>query len=444
MHMHKKTLTFPLRKNQSASDCLSPGGNLPDKNLVNPHDSSAPEILLTATLRWPIAARIEMAFANMGCHVEVLCPRQHPVTKMRTIRRNYPYQKLMPLVSLRAAIQSAAPDLIIPCDDDAALDLHRLYVLAGKEGPSMKPLRDLIERSLGTPEACVLVTARARLMALAADEGVRVPETASVTRPGELNAWFTQHEFPAVLKLDRTWGGLGVSIIHNREEAERISAGMMSRPPLLNAVARTFLERDLSFFLNYLKASRRNVSLQEFIQGTPANRAVACWKGNVLAGISVEAIETLHLTGPATVMRVIENPEMSEAVIRLVRRLGVSGLWGADFMLQASTGAAYLIELNPRATPICHLPLGVGRNLLAALFSQLTGTQPLALYEKIDHDVIALFPGEWHRNPASPYLQSAYHDLPLGEPGLIQDGMDRPWAERGWIARLWARMQRES
>jgi hypothetical protein len=113
-------------------------------------------------------------------------------------------------------------------------------------------------------------------------------------------------------------------------------------------------------------------------------------------------------------------------------------------MLETSTGAAYLIEVNPRATPICHLPLGGGRNLPVALFTQLTGTQPLAMSAKLDHDVIALFPGEWQRDPASPYLHSAYHDMPFGEPGLIQDGMEGLWSERGWIARLWAHMRRKS
>jgi hypothetical protein len=205
-----------------------------------------------------------------------------------------------------------------------------------------------------------------------------------------------------------------------------------------------FLGRDLSFLLKRMRESRHTITVQGFIQGSPANRAVACWQGEVLAGISVEAIRTQHPTGPATVVQVIENPEMSEAVNRLVRRLGISGLWGFDFILEPSTGAAYMIEVNPRATPICHLPLGAGQNLPEALYMQLTGARPVALPATMEHDIIALFPGEWHRNPASPYLRSDYHDIPLDEPGLIQDGIDRPWSERGLIARLWARIRAKS
>ncbi|MDO8705398.1 MAG: ATP-grasp domain-containing protein [Sulfuricaulis sp.] len=382
-----------------------------------------------------------MAFANMGCRVEAICPRQHPVTKTRAIRQIYPYTALKPLVSLRAAIESAAPDLIIPCDDNAAAHLHRLYVHAGEAGPAANALRALISRSLGTPEACALATARGRLMALAAEEGVRVPETTVVSTPNELNIWLAQHKLPAAIKIDCTWGGQGVAIVRNHKEAQRVFGLMASRPAMVNAMVRMFLERDPSFFLNSLNGTRRTITLQDFIPGTPANRAVACWQGQVLAGISVEAIRTQGPTGPATVVRVIENPEMSEAVNRLVRRLGISGLWGIDFILEAVTGAAYLIEMNPRATPICHLPLGAGRDLPAALYTQLAGTAPRAAPATIDHDVIAMFPGEWHRNPASPYLRSDYHDIPWGEPGLIQDCIDRPWSERGLIARWWTRMR---
>ena len=435
----------PAGQDPSAPAGLSSGGDLRNRSPERSQRTPAPGILLTATLRWPIAARLAIVFANMGCRVEAVCPRQHPVARTRAIRQIHPYAALKPLASLRAAIESAAAEFIIPCDDDAAVHLHRLYdVLAAESGPSANALRALIARSLGAPEACALATARGRLMALAAEQGVRVPETIVVAAPGELGAWFARHGFPAVIKSDGTWGGLGVAIVRDHGEARRAFALMVSRPPMVNAIARTFLDRDLSVFLNALKGVRRAVTLQDFIPGTPANRAVACWQGQVLAGISVEATRTQDPTGPATVVRVIENPEMSEAARRLVRRLGVSGLWGIDFILEASTGAAHLIEMNPRATPICHLPLGAGRNLPAALYAQLAGSPPPALPATIERDAIALFPGEWSRNPASPYLRSGYHDVPWDEPGLIRDCIDRPWPERGLIARLWARMRPKS
>ncbi len=403
--------------------------------------SATPHILLTATLRWPIAARLAIAFAEMGCSVDAICPQQHPVTKTRAVRQRHPYSALKPLVALRAAIESSAPDLIVPCDDNAAIHLHRLYLLACETGAPMEKLRVLIARSLGNPEACTLASARGQFMALAAEEGVRIPETTVVAAPSDLNAWRTRHKFPAVIKIDCTWGGQGVSIVRNHEEAQCVFGLMASRPSLMNAVARTLLDRDPTAVLNALQDARRTVTLQDFISGTPANRAVACWQGEVLAGISVQAIRTQHTTGPATVVRVIENPEMSDAVNRLVRRLGISGLWGIDFVLESATGAAYVIEMNPRATPICHLPLGAGHNLPAALYTQLTGIAPRALPTTIADDTIAMFPGEWQRDPTSGFLRSAYHDIPWEEPALMQECIGKPWSERGLLARLWAQVR---
>ena len=102
-------------------------------------------------------------------------------------------------------------------------------------------------------------------------------------------------------------------------------------------------------------------------------------------------------------------------------------------------GQEHLIEVNPRATPICHLAVGNDRSLPLALYSELTGRPPRDQPFAINQSVIAMFPGEWQRDSSSPYLRSAYHDVPWPEANLVRDGIDGPWAERGLVARLWAR-----
>jgi hypothetical protein len=442
MHDHLSTATAePILIVPAASRS---GGILPAETWARANLAVPPSILLTATLRWPIAARLAIAFAGMGCRVEALAPRGHPVAHTRAIRRVHAYSDFRPIASLRAAITAAEPDLIVPCDDDAAVHLHRVYEESVGEDAAGYGPRALIGRSLGVPEACLLATRRGRLLALAAEEGVRIPATAVAATRGELRDWLAQHGVPAVMKIDCSWGGQGVAVVRSQDEALHAFGLMGARPSIVNAARRTLLDRDPALLLRALKGARRAVTLQKFVPGRPANRAVACWHGRVLAGISVEALETQHPTGPATVVRVIQNAEMSGAVVRLVRRLGISGLWGADFVLDSGSGAAYLIEMNPRATPICHLPLGVGRDLPAALYAQLTGSPPAATAVAIDHDVIALFPGEWRRQATSSHVRQDYHDVPWDEPGLVRDGIERPWAERGLLARLRARMRRKS
>ena len=73
-------------------------------------------------------------------------------------------------------------------------------------------------------------------------------------------------------------------------------------------------------------------------------------------------------SGHATVVRLIDNAEMSAAAEKIARRLNFSGMHGFDFMLEAHTGNAYLIEINPRSTQVGHLTLGLGRDIPAALY----------------------------------------------------------------------------
>jgi hypothetical protein len=399
---------------------------------------SSPSVLLTATLHWPIAARLAIAFRELGCRVETVCPREHFVTRTRALSRAYPYSALSPMRSLRTAIRSAAPDIVIPCDDRAAVHLAELHSRANAKASRDPALAQLLARSLGVPAACALSTERGHLLTIAREEGVRTPTTRVVRTIRELDDWLGQNGFPAVLKIDSTWGGQGVAVVRTRAEARRVWSRMATSTPLTALATRFLLDRDAFQLIQSLKRTRRTVTVQAFVCGAPANRAVACSRGSVRAGISVVAVETQHLTGPATVVRVIEHSEMAGVVDRMVSRLGVSGLWGFDFVLEESTGAAYLIEVNPRATPICHLPLSGGRDLVRAVCELLAGARPVTRVPTLEQTVVALFPGEWLRNPASVYLTSHYHDVPPGELRLCLDLLDRPWSDRGWVARLWA------
>lgn len=396
-------------------------------------------ILLITTLRWPFAARLAIAFTNLGCHVEGLSPADHPFNRTCAVRKTYRYSFFRPLASLRAAIHAARPDLVIPCDDTAAVNLQALYESTYDVPDEARMQRAIIERSLGSPAACTLATTRAPLLALAAQQGVRVPKTSQVAGTPELSAWLVRRGFPAVLKVDNSWGGQGVSIVYNHEQGLHAFRHHASGVSARRTLRRLVVERDSSALLDWSQPAHPKICVQDYIPGMPANRAVACWRGQVLAGISVEAIQTLHSTGPATVIRVVQNSEMKEAAERLVGHLGLSGFWGLDFILEEKTSAAYFIEMNPRATPICHLALGAGQDLPAALCAQIGNPAPAAAPAVTEQDVIALFPGEWHRDPASPYLRSAYHDIPWEEAALVQDGLKQPWSERGLVARGLAR-----
>ena len=130
------------------------------------------------------------------------------------------------------------------------------------------------------------------------------------------------------------------------------------------------------------------------------------------------ALQTAYQGGPASVVRVIDHPEMTQATEALVRHLGLSGFCGFDFVISPS-GQAYLLELNPRATPVSHLALANGTHLPAELYRELTGSDPACVAPTVPHDLIALFPTEWQRDRSGASLHNAHHDAPWDEPALL-------------------------
>jgi hypothetical protein len=124
---------------------------------------------------------------------------------------------------------------------------------------------------------------------------------------------------------------------------------------------------------------------------------------------------------------------MMFAAERIAARLGLSGFFGLDFMIDDESGATYLIEMNPRCTPLCHLQLGGRRDMVGALWSQLTEQPPRFASPLTNSDLIAYFPQA--RNSNSEFLEASFHDVPEGEPALTEELL-HPWSERSLLGRL--------
>jgi Carbamoyl-phosphate synthase L chain, ATP binding domain len=379
-----------------------------------------PTVLVATTSRWPPTARLAVALANAGFNVEAVCPPRHPLMTTKAAPRPYIYRGLAPLLSFKEAIRATKPDLIVPGDDLATQHLHGLYRREQDKGESGSKLMALIEKSLGSPASFPIVYARTPFMEMAHSEGVRVPATQVIANIAELTNCCGRIGFPMVLKANGTSGGDGVRIVHTAQEAESAFRTLQAPPLLARAAKRALADHDRTLLWPSLLRRRSAVNAQTYIAGHEATSLVACWKGEVLAALHLEVLNKQHWAGPATVLRLIEGVEMQAAAEKTVRRLGLSGLHGFDFMLEAGSGDAYLLEVNPRATQVGHLTLGPGRDLPAALYAAVTGKIVQDAPRITDKDIIALFPQEWTRDPASPILEIAYHDVPWDEPELIQ------------------------
>jgi hypothetical protein len=378
---------------------------------------------------------LAVSLANAGFVIDAVCPSKHPLVNTDATRQIYSYRGLDPLTSFADAISAAKPDLIVPGDDRATQHLHILYDQERKNGDAGKPICALIERSLGASENFPVLYARTKFIQLAQEQDVRVPKTEIISDHADLKRWIAQTDLPMVLKADGSSGGDGVRVVRTFEEAKRALRFLQAPPLLARAAKRALIDQDTTLVWPSLLRRRSIVNAQTFVAGREATTSVACWKGEVLATLHFEVINKTVSSGPSTVLRLIDNAEMSAAAEKMARRLNLSGLHGFDFMLETQTGKAYLIEINPRLTQVSHLTLGSGRDIPAALFSALSG-HPISPSAKVtEESTIALFPQEWIRDPASPFLQSAYHDVPWDKPELIRACVRSRRKQAAWYSQ---------
>jgi hypothetical protein len=379
-----------------------------------------PTVLVVTTSRWFPTARLAVALTNAGCSVQAVCPSDSPIAKTTILKGIFSFRGLAPLKSIAAAIAGAKADLLVSGDDLATWHLHCLYHSSPNTGEAT---RELIARSLGSPEYFPIVDDRASFMRAAQEIGVRVPRTTVIADFQDFEK--SQIGFPAVLKANGTSGGDGVRVVGSEQEARAALRHLQAPPLLARAIKRAIFDQDTTLLKPSLQRRRSAVNAQSFIAGREATSATACWQGSVLAATHFEVLQKGHFAGHATVVRRMNHPEMASAVEKMAKQLQLSGLHGFDFMLEDGSGDAYLIEINPRATQVGHLSFGDGRDLPGALVSVLTGHPAEAVPKVNANDVIALFPQEWLRDPTSPYLRSGYHDVPWNQPALLRSAFQK-------------------
>jgi hypothetical protein len=411
---------------------------VPEADLVGRSErrvTEEPHILLATTGQLPSTARLAMELHHAGARVSLLAPSRHPAWTLDIFTHRAIYRAPAPQRSLEAAALRLQPDVIIPCDERTVRYLQALW-----RSTRHQHVKNLVERSTAPAGSFATIISRAALLALARNEGVRVPPSTALPDRGALDRWAEVNAAPFVLKADGSWAGFGVRIISDAATAKDAYARMTRPISGRLALREALLEGNHFDMRSWLLRERPAMSVQGFVDGWPANIGVACWRGEVLAATCAEAVATESATGPSTVVRIISNAEMIDSATRIVKALGLSGMIGFDFMIEAATGAAYLIEMNPRNTPICAVRLGPGRDLAEALVARISGRPVRERPPRTDRDIVVFFPDTWQEDPASHFLNTGYHDVPWEQPNLVRTLMLPERRERHGIWRLLRRV----
>jgi hypothetical protein len=394
-----------------------------------------PAVLLASTVWWPLSARLATRFVRYGFEVSAICPRGHVLGHVAGMRRLYDTNPFDAGASLERAIEDARPDLVVPCDDRVVSQLHELH--------ERRPhLRDLIVSSLGPASEYGIVSRRERLLETAASLGIRIPDTQLVRSEDDVRAWFARGPARSVLKVEGTWGGNGVRIVDSYDEAIAAHARLRKRGGLVAAVKRLVVNRDPLAIWGWRRGGTPTITIQQFVDGRPSNAMLACWRGEVLASVTAEVLSAQGATGAGLVVRLVDNTEIHRAARLLAERLSLTGFYGLDFVIEAGTGSAYLIEMNPRCTQLGHLVLPRRGDLVAALCAKLSGNRPrVEPSAPIENDVVAFFPQALLADPHSRLAFGAHLDVPWEHPELVRELLLPSWPERQWISRLYHRLR---
>lgn len=381
-----------------------------------------PKLLLISVLPYFLCPQLVREFQRVGFHVEVTAARQHPVHSLKCppvihdlgVMSGVSVGPWGARANIRRSIIRSRPDLVIPCDDLAGRLLRQIG------GTASGRLKDVIERSLGPVSSYPILDSRSEQVALARRSGVRTPSSLVVRNVAALAGALDTIGLPAFLKRDGTWAGEGVAEIERPDDLEATWA-RVSRAHSLPTTLRRVSHTGWRYALTNARLHRPSIQLQAAVSGQPANCAVLCKDGEILASVSAVALETTSATGPASVVRVVAHEEIADSAARLVRSLGGNGFFGMDFILSDS-GEVFFLEINARPTPIALLPVAASPDLMARLFEMVTGTSA-APRDAITRDLIALFPQELSRDANSPYFARAHHYIPADETELIAAAM---------------------
>ena len=358
---------------------------------LDPARTDTLRVLVATAFAWEPPCRLAIELERVGCVVEAIAPPTSALHGMASVERTYRLDRVRPLRTLRRAILESRASLVIASDDRTRRALHAIYEQADPGTPGGTRLRTLIEGSFGPGETYSWIYSRSAVMSVAEECGVRCPRTAVADSLAGVLEW-VEREGGAVLKTDGSWGGRGVAIARDARSAE-LAWRRLSRPPTWSRVAKRFLlDRDPWPLRARLAGRRPVVSVQTYVDGSPANVAAACLDGEMLGAVQAEVVCSDGRLGPSTVIKLSDDAEMLTAAAEMARRLRLTGLCGFDFVRETGTGHPYLIEVNPRATPTAHLPAPGGIDLLTALRASLGYPGPPARTASYPGGLVALFP----------------------------------------------------
>ncbi|HKU51971.1 MAG TPA: ATP-grasp domain-containing protein, partial [Nitrospira sp.] len=218
-----------------------------------------------------------------------------------------------------------------------------------------------LTRAIPSVDKYDLVSDKYRLMQLAHEMGVPIPDTVFVENGRLPQDMRNVGDYPLIVKpgrslvlADSTWTKTAVQHVANRRELEQL----YEETPYL----------------------RRPSLIQRRVEGEGQGIFALCDRGNPVALFAHRRLREKPPSGGVSVLREsIEQPKaMAEYAVRLLQNIGWHGVAMVEFKVEKETGIPRLMEINGRFWGSLQLALDAGINFPFLVYQLATG-QPVAV-----------------------------------------------------------------
>lgn len=364
-------------------------------------------LLVVTNSDWMALARIPRSLAQGGFTVAAHTPADHIVTYSRHVQEAFTYTPPIDLPTFHATLAISVdrfkPDVLLPGDDAALWLLDRL-VLDANLASHQPQLAAVLARSSAAPARVIELERKSSVVDFARAHGVPVPLQAIDPNEDEALGFASRCGYPVAVKFDYSWGGLGTRICASADALLDALRGSPDCPvPPWPA---------------------RSLAVQQFLSGASYVAGYAAWEGQLLAYLPLQKVAVSD-GGGSSAVRLVDDTAMRATVEAVVAHFGCSGIGDLDFRADAD-GRLHFLEINPRVVPTVTVGPLFGVDLCGVLQDALDGKiGPLQLPRPEANVVVAMFPYEWARDPSSPLLWTAHHDVPWDDPRLLSEMVRR-------------------
>ena len=322
--------------------------------------TATPSVLVATCLTWSSTAALPRLFAEAGLHVTAMSPGPLALCTHVKAHRSISRDPLHAARDVSALLATRAFDWVVVADE---VLLRALVARGGDRQQTPWAPFDLTD-----PTVLRFLLSKHAFIEQAGRYGIAIPPSRLVASIQEALVFADEYEYPLLVRGDRGFAGIEVTLASNSAELCRATSSSLQR---------------------YGRAA-----LQRFIRGSCISVSVLYARGVPLA---IKAYRTdcsfPTPTSASTRHAHFAHPAIEPIVARIGALTEFDGMAGIDFMHDPATNELFAIEINPRPT-LGFAGARVNRDFFApAIHRFLRGeADPLVTYDGRE-PVQTYFPG---------------------------------------------------